>query len=172
VGFQGVTRFPNLNVRFPNFLPFSHPLELPPRPAAAAQPSQCGSSRGTRKHSTTACVLPKGKTLIDRRDRSCPFQQTSIEYQKLRNYRTRRNLRFSAPAIVPLRVQLGIGVRVTVILERPVWVALKKDAEWRWLRDRADSPWYLTMRLFRQPEIGEPSTHQNPLVFSGQIYCA
>ena len=32
----------------------------------------------------------------------------------------------------------------------PVWVALKSDAEWRWLTERADSPWYPTMRLFRQ----------------------
>jgi tetratricopeptide (TPR) repeat protein len=40
-------------------------------------------------------------------------------------------------------------------LGRPVWVALKKDAEWRWLRDREDSPWYPTMRLFRQPAIGD-----------------
>ncbi len=35
-------------------------------------------------------------------------------------------------------------------LARPTWVALKQDAEWRWLRDRDDSPWYPTMRLFRQ----------------------
>jgi tetratricopeptide (TPR) repeat protein len=40
-------------------------------------------------------------------------------------------------------------------LGRPVWVALKKVAEWRWLRDRADSPWYPTMRLFRQAERGD-----------------
>jgi hypothetical protein len=40
-------------------------------------------------------------------------------------------------------------------LGRPVWVALKKDAEWRWLRDREDSPWYPTMRLFRQTSIGD-----------------
>ena len=40
-------------------------------------------------------------------------------------------------------------------LGRPVWVALKKDAEWRWLRDRDDSPWYPTMRLFRQPRRGD-----------------
>src|SRR5208282_5160618 len=39
-------------------------------------------------------------------------------------------------------------------LGRPVWVALKKDAEWRWLRDRDDSPWYPTMRLFRQKQRG------------------
>jgi tetratricopeptide (TPR) repeat protein len=40
-------------------------------------------------------------------------------------------------------------------LGAPVWVALKKVAEWRWLCDRADSPWYPTMRLFRQPERGD-----------------
>jgi len=40
-------------------------------------------------------------------------------------------------------------------LGRPTWVALKKDAEWRWLRGRPDSPWYPTMRLFRQTRHGE-----------------
>ena len=39
-------------------------------------------------------------------------------------------------------------------LARPTWVALKQDAEWRWLRDRDDSPWYPTMRLFRQARRG------------------
>ena len=39
-------------------------------------------------------------------------------------------------------------------LARPVWVALKSDAEWRWMTERADSPWYPTMRLFRQPRRG------------------
>jgi hypothetical protein len=36
----------------------------------------------------------------------------------------------------------------------PVWVALKSDAEWRWLTGRIDSPWYPTMRLFRQSRRG------------------
>ena len=40
-------------------------------------------------------------------------------------------------------------------LARPIWVALKQDAEWRWLRDRDDSPWYPTMRLFRQIRRGD-----------------
>jgi hypothetical protein len=35
-------------------------------------------------------------------------------------------------------------------LARPVWVALKSDAEWRWMTERSDSPWYPTLRLFRQ----------------------
>src|ERR1700730_12523141 len=37
----------------------------------------------------------------------------------------------------------------------PVWVALKSDAEWRWMTERADSPWYPTMRLFRQSRRGD-----------------
>jgi tetratricopeptide (TPR) repeat protein len=36
----------------------------------------------------------------------------------------------------------------------PVWVALSFAADWRWLLDRCDSPWYPTMRLFRQKERG------------------
>jgi tetratricopeptide (TPR) repeat protein len=37
----------------------------------------------------------------------------------------------------------------------PVWVALARVADWRWLLDRQDSPWYPTMRLFRQQETGD-----------------
>jgi ADP-heptose:LPS heptosyltransferase len=37
----------------------------------------------------------------------------------------------------------------------PVWVALPFAADWRWLLDRSDSPWYPTMRLFRQKERGD-----------------
>jgi len=40
-------------------------------------------------------------------------------------------------------------------LGRPVWVALKTNPDWRWLRGRQDSPWYPTMRLFRQREAGD-----------------
>jgi FkbM family methyltransferase len=39
-------------------------------------------------------------------------------------------------------------------LGRPTWVALKYVPEWRWLLDREDSPWYPTMRLFRQETDG------------------
>jgi tetratricopeptide (TPR) repeat protein len=35
-------------------------------------------------------------------------------------------------------------------LGRPTWIALKQIPDWRWLLDRDDSPWYPTVRLFRQ----------------------
>lgn len=39
-------------------------------------------------------------------------------------------------------------------LGRPVWVALRRVPDWRWMLDRQDSPWYPTMRLFRQSHDG------------------
>jgi tetratricopeptide (TPR) repeat protein len=37
----------------------------------------------------------------------------------------------------------------------PVWVVLPFIADWRWFLDRTDSPWYPTMRLFRQRQRGD-----------------
>ena len=43
-------------------------------------------------------------------------------------------------------------------LGKPVWVMLQFVADWRWLRNRADSPWYPTMRIFRQKTPGDWGT--------------
>lgn len=40
-------------------------------------------------------------------------------------------------------------------LGKQVWTLLHSDPDWRWFRDRIDSPWYPTMRLYRQPAPGE-----------------
>jgi len=40
-------------------------------------------------------------------------------------------------------------------LGRPCWVLLSYNADWRWLRDRDDSPWYSSLRLFRQTQLGD-----------------
>jgi ADP-heptose:LPS heptosyltransferase len=41
----------------------------------------------------------------------------------------------------------ALGVRV--------WTMLPWEADWRWMLDREDTPWYPTMRLFRQPSPGD-----------------
>ncbi|MFA5885698.1 MAG: tetratricopeptide repeat protein [Acidimicrobiia bacterium] len=37
----------------------------------------------------------------------------------------------------------------------PVWVALSTGPDWRWLRGRTDSPWYPSLRCFRQRTLGD-----------------
>jgi ADP-heptose:LPS heptosyltransferase len=43
-------------------------------------------------------------------------------------------------------------------MAKPVWLLSRYDACWRWLMDRTDSPWYPTMRIFRQPRPGDWAT--------------
>ncbi len=40
-------------------------------------------------------------------------------------------------------------------LGKPVWLLNRFDTDWRWFLDREDSPWYPTMRIFRQPTPGD-----------------
>ena len=40
-------------------------------------------------------------------------------------------------------------------LNRPTWLLLPANADFRWLKDRNDCPWYPSMRLFRQAQIGD-----------------
>jgi tetratricopeptide (TPR) repeat protein len=66
---------------------------------------------------------------------------------------------FGDTAAVIQRLDLVITVDTAVAhlagaLGKPVWVMLGHAADWRYLLDRDDSPWYPTMRLFRQVETG------------------
>jgi hypothetical protein len=64
----------------------------------------------------------------------------------------------TAAAIDGLDLLISIDSAVAHLagaLGRPVWVMLAYVPEWRWLEGRSDSPWYPTMRLFRQPRAGD-----------------
>jgi hypothetical protein len=37
----------------------------------------------------------------------------------------------------------------------PTWLLLPQQADWRWMEEREDTPWYPTMRLFRQTRLGD-----------------
>ena len=67
---------------------------------------------------------------------------------------------FSDTAAIMAGLDLVISSDTSVVhlagaLGLPVWVLLQYVADWRWLRDRDDSPWYPTARLFRQPQIDD-----------------
>ena len=62
---------------------------------------------------------------------------------------------FSDTAAIMSLVDLVISSDTSVAhlagaLHRPVWILLEHAADWRWLTDREDSPWYPSARLFRQ----------------------
>ena len=62
---------------------------------------------------------------------------------------------FADTAAVLDQLDLVISVDTSVAhlagaLAKRVWMLIPTPADWRWLTDRADSPWYPTARLFRQ----------------------
>ena len=67
----------------------------------------------------------------------------------------------TAAAILNLDLVITVDTMVAHLagaLAKPVWVLLRQEADWRWMVNRADSPWYPTMTLFRQcPGEGWPA---------------
>ena len=66
---------------------------------------------------------------------------------------------FTDTAALIEQLDLVIGVDTSVVhlagaLGRPVWTLLPFAPDWRWLMERTDSPWYPTMKLFRQKVRG------------------
>jgi len=65
---------------------------------------------------------------------------------------------FADTAALLTQLDLVISVDTAIIhlagaLGRPVWALLATVSDWRWMLQRNDSPWYPTMRLFRQSRI-------------------
>lgn len=85
--------------------------------------------------------------------------------QELRGYRQIHDVSGKSPHILEAAADLlNIDLLITVdtmlahlagALARPVWVLLPCQADWRWMLRRCDSPWYPTMRLFRQRSEGD-----------------
>ncbi len=67
---------------------------------------------------------------------------------------------FSYTAGVIHHLDLVISIDTSVAhlagaMGKPTWTLLPFVPDWRWLLDREDSPWYPTMKLFRQPAPGD-----------------
>ncbi len=69
------------------------------------------------------------------------------------------NGRFMDTAAVIANMDLVITIDTSIAhlaaaLGKPTWVLLPEPADWRWLLNRSDTPWYTSMKLFRQPTPG------------------
>ena len=67
---------------------------------------------------------------------------------------------FSDTALIMRQLDLVISVDTAVLhlacaLACPSWCLLSTRCDWRWMNDREDSPWYPTLRLFRQSHLDD-----------------
>lgn len=82
---------------------------------------------------------PEGEKILDYTDELNDFRDTAAFIQNL-------DLVISADtAVAHLAGALG----------KSIWTLIPFVPDWRWMLNREDSPWYPTMRLFRQPSIGD-----------------
>lgn len=76
-----------------------------------------------------------------------------------------RNERELCEGLVPLAALIAnldlvitpdtLAAHLAGVLGRPAWVMLQNAADWRWMVGRSNSPWYRSVRLFRQPTPGD-----------------
>ncbi|PPR21876.1 MAG: hypothetical protein CFH40_01488 [Alphaproteobacteria bacterium MarineAlpha10_Bin3] len=167
-------RFATTLETIPNTVPY---IKVPPGTKARIR-----RRKGVRL--TVAFVWAGRPTHSDDRFRSCPlnwfaalFDMPGIDFYsiqwgpragELTPYQSRLNVTdmtdkltsFAETAAIIEQVDLVISIDTAVAhlagaLGKPVWTLLPFGGEWRWLFRREDTPWYPTMRLFRQQILGD-----------------
>jgi hypothetical protein len=86
-----------------------------------------------------AAQPPAGMRIIDLSSRLTDFEVTTAVISNL-------DLVIAVDTVV---------IHIAAALGKPAWPILPFCPDWRWLLGRSDSPWYPTMRLFRQPRRGD-----------------
>jgi tetratricopeptide (TPR) repeat protein len=69
-----------------------------------------------------------------------------------------RDLMDTAGLITQLDLVISVDTSVAHLagaLGKPVWLLNRFESEWRWMLEREDSPWYPTMKIFRQTRRGD-----------------
>jgi tetratricopeptide (TPR) repeat protein len=106
------------------------------------------------------CSLQKGEAA--RQAASPPGSLRIVDWtEELTNFAD------TAALIVNLDLVIACDTAVAHLagaLAKPVWIIVPFVPDWRWLLDRSDSPWYPTLRIFRQPKPGDWETPINQLV--------
>ena len=84
---------------------------------------------------------------------------TLEQHPEVRRFTTEiRDFADTAALVDCLDLVISVDTSVTHLAgarARPTWVILPWDGDWRWLTDRSDSPWYPTVRLYRQASKGD-----------------
>jgi Tfp pilus assembly protein PilF len=101
---------------------------------------------GVEFHSLQAPVRPEHQAIVAQWprwvDRTCSMT----------------NFRATAEYLEGLDLVIAVDTAVAHLagaLGKPVWLLVQDSPDWRWLLNRADSPWYPTLRVFRQSHRGD-----------------
>jgi ADP-heptose:LPS heptosyltransferase len=87
-------------------------------------------------------MVPAGMNLVDYTAELSDFADTAALVENL-------DLVISTDTSIP---------HLAGALGKEVWLLISNSADWRWLIGREDSPWYPTMRIFRQKKLGDWTT--------------
>jgi hypothetical protein len=144
----------------------AHALRLPP--AAIAPPYLCVAPAPCPPHTVGLCWQAGGWDT----DRSLPFETLAalgappiVSLQRGASPNGVLNPEGCSDDIVGTAALIaGTDLVITVdtmvahlagALGHPTWLLLKQDADWRWMTDRVDSPWYPSMRIYWQRTKGD-----------------
>ena len=105
-------------------------------------------------------ALPGGVDLFSLQDRARPEDAETLAARRDIRCFDGRLADFGDTAALAGLMDLVIAVDTSVAhlaaaLGRPTWILLPFSPDWRWLLGRDDSPWYPSVRLFRQPARGD-----------------
>jgi len=159
------------------------PAAIPYLKAPAAHAERWRARLGTRKRPRVGLAWSGSTTLRNDRNRSIALAELArLRALPLEIFALQKEIRAgdaaalaSGPAITnpgddlvdfrdtaALIDQMDLVVSVDTAVAhlagamgKPVWVLLPWSPDWRWLLERADSPWYPTARLWRQPRAGD-----------------
>ncbi|HEX5236781.1 MAG TPA: hypothetical protein VFW25_15785 [Silvibacterium sp.] len=87
---------------------------------------------------------------------------TARELERCGKLRESRSCNSGIAALAAVIAQLDLVITVDTLaahlagaMGKPVWLMLQYQADWRWMVNRSNSPWYSSMRLFRQKRADE-----------------
>ena len=100
--------------------------------------------------------LPPGYDYVSLQKDVREMDQITLEQSSIKHFGNELN-DFADTAALCTLMDIVISIDTSVAhlsgaLGKPTWVLLPYVPDWRWLLDREDSPWYSSVKLFRQPK--------------------